>query len=558
MKNINLRLTLCTYLIFQALFCNVLFASANYEDVTHRKIVVSKIRGGFGNQLFQYAAGYSLSQRLNADFILAQRDPVGKSFSPTERGFVLDIFGIKYDQIMTYQAFDELMRAGSMSRLRIKEIDITTYFHIMPEESDVFVCTDFFTSHIFYAASALDIRKQFQFKAPREDLAHFDKISTTQSVAVHFRRGDYVPLNWHLDLDYQLRAITNMRRLAGNLHFFLFSDDTNFLESIIGSLKDATIVSCKTINSIDEFFLMSSCKHMITSNSTFSWWAAWLNANPHKIIITPSPKWIDTIYGAQNTQYGRTKKSVLTRFGQPPEWYSLNPFDPTDLNAKQLSANLVFNPLLFTQPIFSAAQMVPSAEHTTVSAASILPGNEWLGADFHKSAIPGIIIYGSHHHKGDADVGSISLQVKIGDTLFYRSGPTGGRQFLEIPESGSYSVVLPVALDWVQLAFSSKHLPDVDFTITLSDQGDGFGEWSAIAVKKPDEAGVVAPAKAVTPGLPAEFDPKFYVTSYPDLLQYIDKHPDEVAAAGDANQWAINHYLTHGKKEGRVYRPASV
>jgi hypothetical protein len=82
----------------------------------------------------------------------------------------------------------------------------------------------------------------------------------------------------------------------------------------------------------------------------------------------------------------------------------------------------------------------------------------------------------------DSDVGSIVLQMQRGDRLFYRSGPTEGRQVVEVTNNTNLSTVLPVATEWVELEFSSDLLPD-SFEVKFSDNGDGWGEWSAIGLK---------------------------------------------------------------------------
>jgi hypothetical protein len=134
-------------------------------------------------------------------------------------------------------------------------------------------------------------------------------------------------------------------------------------------------------------------------------------------------------------------------------------------------------------PVFSLASSKPSTASVTLGGASVLPGNQWLGSDFYKSVIDGMQIYGSHI-KSDADIGSISLRVKRGDRIFYRSGPTGGRQFLEIPDSTFPPVQLPVSTEWALLDLDGMRLPNGPFVIKLSDQGSDWGEWSALAVRQ--------------------------------------------------------------------------
>lgn len=77
----------------------------------------------------------------------------------------------------------------------------------------------------------------------------------------------------------------------------------------------------------------------------------------------------------------------------------------------------------------------------------------------------------------------ISLQLKRGDSLYYRSGPAGGGQSLLIESEKPFVEILPVAKEWVVLEFSDPSLPDL-FTVKFRDGGAGWGEWSAIAIRK--------------------------------------------------------------------------
>lgn len=107
--------------------------------------------------------------------------------------------------------------------------------------------------------------------------------------------------------------------------------------------------------------------------------------------------------------------------------------------------------------------------------------NEWTGTDSHRTKVDGFQILGSFIY-GDQDIGSISLQLKKGDSLYFRSGPTGGKQSLFIESEKEFSQVLPVVTDWVLLEFKNSQLPET-FTIQIVDSGSEWGEWSAIAVR---------------------------------------------------------------------------
>lgn len=121
-------------------------------------------------------------------------------------------------------------------------------------------------------------------------------VHSCNSVSIHIRRGDYLsPWNKGLgdvcDAAYLERAIAYIRSRVDNPHFYVFSDDKDWVkENMAGD--DVTIVdhNCGT-DSWQDMYLMSQCKHQILANSSFSWWSAFLNANEGKIIVAPSRWW---------------------------------------------------------------------------------------------------------------------------------------------------------------------------------------------------------------------------------------------------------------------------
>lgn len=121
-------------------------------------------------------------------------------------------------------------------------------------------------------------------------------------------------------------------------------------------------------------------------------------------------------------------------------------------------------------------------KQVSVASERILQGNQWTGTDSWQSRLDGLAVYGSFI-QSDADTGAISLRLQRGDSLLYRSGPTGGRQFVWLNNEDSSKSALSVSLEWQILDFSSPILPD-QFLVTLTDEGAGWGEWSAIAVRK--------------------------------------------------------------------------
>jgi hypothetical protein len=120
-------------------------------------------------------------------------------------------------------------------------------------------------------------------------------------------------------------------------------------------------------------------------------------------------------------------------------------------------------------------------DQLSVTSEAILPNHQWTGSDSQHSRFDGVTVLGSFI-QSDADTGAISLRLKRGDRLLYRSGPTGGRKFIRLNNKDSLRTLLPVSLDWQILEFSNPVL-SAEFVISLSDEGSGCGEWSAVALK---------------------------------------------------------------------------
>jgi hypothetical protein len=116
-----------------------------------------------------------------------------------------------------------------------------------------------------------------------------------------------------------------------------------------------------------------------------------------------------------------------------------------------------------------------------VDTKSILGGNKWVGSDFYNSKAPKVKVYGSYIN-GDVDMGSILIKVGRGQKIFYRSGPTGGRQLLQVNEDASLVTILPTSLEWTLLDFSGLPENKEGTLLRFIDNGNSWGEWSAIGL----------------------------------------------------------------------------
>jgi len=127
-----------------------------------------------------------------------------------------------------------------------------------------------------------------------------DKIKSVKiAVAIHVRRGDYLKPQvnaYHgiLPLSYYTKAVAIINKSINNAHYFIFSDDMPWCRGNFAFLEDQVTFADTDGGDWSDMALMSSCHHQIIANSSFSWWAAWLNPAENKIVIAPKQWFADS------------------------------------------------------------------------------------------------------------------------------------------------------------------------------------------------------------------------------------------------------------------------
>lgn len=239
---------------------------------------IIRIKGGLGNQLFQYAYGRRLMLINKKEVIFDISFFEGsKQKKDTTRPFLLDNFNI--DNSVKFENIKENRFSKSFKKIISK---ITGDY-------------GFYQSEEYFKGIEEIICKEFTLKEPFSATARVfaDKISNTKdSVSIHIRRGDYVldtkTNEYHgtCDLTYYEKTIEYIKQKNESPTFFIFSDDIEWVKENL-KIDNAIFVSNPEVKDYEEMILMSKCSHNIIANSTFSWWGAWLNQNPDKIIVAP-------------------------------------------------------------------------------------------------------------------------------------------------------------------------------------------------------------------------------------------------------------------------------
>ncbi len=279
-------------------------------------MVVSRLIGGIGNQMFQYAAGRRLAYVLGVDLKLdsqwfrlqkLRKYDLGCFNSIQDFASKAEILALTFRKrgIIERGARRLLRKEAKLSKTHITE---KKYFNFDPEIlrlSDGVYLDGYWQSEKYFMDIAKIIRKEFIVKEPPKDYNKqlLAKITDCESVSIHFRRGDYVSdqqkrqTHGSCSLDYYLRAIKHIIKSIPDAYFFMFSDDPQWVYDNMKLDHPITIVDQNGPDkSHEDLRLMSQCKHNIIANSTFSWWGAWLNENPDKIVIAPK-KWFNKFEG---------------------------------------------------------------------------------------------------------------------------------------------------------------------------------------------------------------------------------------------------------------------
>lgn len=265
-------------------------------------MITVELRGGLGNQMFQYAFGLRLATErrtpLTANgFWLTNRMPASL-LHHTHRPFELSVFGVeRFSSSPAGLIQARLSVSGEVKLLREPEAGPNALVLPSPGAKHV-VSVGYWQSEAYFKPAAATVRQQFQFRRCISDFTRrmADLISSTpNAVFVHVRRGDYSTNpstnKYHglCSIDYYSRAVTHLQERLDNGHFYVFSDDLPWVRQHLGGLfSPVTYVSGNQgPDSWQDMFLMSQCRHAIMANSSFSWWGTWLNTHHDRIVIAP-------------------------------------------------------------------------------------------------------------------------------------------------------------------------------------------------------------------------------------------------------------------------------
>lgn len=270
--------------------------------------IITRIFFVIGNQLFIYAAARRMALVNNAELVLDHVSGFVRDFQ-YRRTYQLDHFNIPCRKATPTERLEPFSRIRRyLKKLHNKHLPFEKRDYLVQDGIDfdsrilsfkpkgTVYLEGYWQSEDYFKDVESQIREDLKIKPPTDILNQrmAEKIHSTNAVCLHVRFFDTInqltDSSCNLHSEYYKQAIELMENKISNAHYFLFSDEPKFAQTIVPFSEDRfTIVDHNQGDSMAyaDLWLMTQCKHFIIANSTFSWWGAWLGLYEDKIVVAP-------------------------------------------------------------------------------------------------------------------------------------------------------------------------------------------------------------------------------------------------------------------------------
>lgn len=269
-------------------------------------LIITSLKGGLGNQLFQYACGQALARRWAVPLKL----DISAYADGASRIYALEPYNLPVDLLDTRRALQLLQTPGALGCIgawltgqRAPRTISEAHFHYDPRPSEVpppLLLDGYWQSERYFLNTRPVLSTELTIVLTGANATLSKEMRERNSVAVHVRRGDYLSNSsanlFHgvCEPEYYRRAAHAIEQQVGPVHYYLFSDDIEWAAQNLDFLRPAIVVNLNSPTEAHlDLELMRRCKHHIIANSTFSWWGAWLSDTTNKIVIAPSRWFLD-------------------------------------------------------------------------------------------------------------------------------------------------------------------------------------------------------------------------------------------------------------------------
>ncbi|MFZ0597062.1 MAG: alpha-1,2-fucosyltransferase [Flavobacterium sp.] len=250
-------------------------------------MIVVQLIGGLGNQLFQYAVAKSLAIETKQQLFI----DVSQFETYKLHNYALNHFNIVAAVYKQENKYLRKIKSFYKKNNFYKEVDFGYNPNITALKGNIFL-EGYFQSEKYFLKYQEEVRNDFELLTPLKKITQdtIKKIESVNSVSIHIRRGDYLnnPLHNTSKEEYYKKALEIIESKVKDPVFFIFSDDIDWVKLNFSTNKETIYIDFNdALTNFEDLKLMASCKHNIIANSSFSWWGAWLNKNPDKIVVAP-------------------------------------------------------------------------------------------------------------------------------------------------------------------------------------------------------------------------------------------------------------------------------
>ncbi len=272
-------------------------------------MIIADLRGGLGNQMFQYAAGRALSLRLGVTLGLYDHN-CKSEIIPSQLGqFNIQVENIPKSLLppsRSSNGFLWMLWKLGLTKPKVFRQGGLGYNPKFEEVTDNIYLRGYWQSERFFQDCKDVIRSDFEFITQPTGLnleIHQEILETESSISLHVRRGDYLDqknksIFSRCSQEYYEQAVGLIAEQCQiTPKVYLFSDDPEWVSNHFKlPFEMRAITHNPADKAIEDLRLMTACKHHVIANSSFSWWGAWLGQNPNKITVVPARWFADPKY----------------------------------------------------------------------------------------------------------------------------------------------------------------------------------------------------------------------------------------------------------------------
>lgn len=278
-------------------------------------MIIVNIKGGLGNQMFQYAAGFALAKRKKTKLLLDIRELEECNNNPPKdyikRNFLLEVFGLKpefcsmKDLVKVFQ-FNKKFKYRKIIAFFLDKLNLQIFRErkrsfeerFFKLKGNTWYLDGYWQSEKYFIDYKKEIHGIFNFDTVKGldlNISFIKNISKKETICVNVRRADFVghPEHHTIEIEYYKNATETFKELLGNkFELYIFSDDLEWCKKNFTFFNKVNFVEHTYAgkNFYNYLYLMTNFSNFIIPNSSFGWWAAWLSSAVNKKVIAPN-KW---------------------------------------------------------------------------------------------------------------------------------------------------------------------------------------------------------------------------------------------------------------------------